>query len=179
MCMWHVHIARMCAHAHAVCRRRRRSRAREVLAMAWRSYNLLMNEPRVLVLDARSSSSFASGHIRGSFCVCLLHARASSSSSPLHYVAGPPVWSRNCWWDRHVLLILPPSCQDRKRKKPSSSSSAAAAAAAAATPFSCQHPVLTFLKQEGLVRSLHVLENDDSHDGNPDTSSSLFIYIYI
>ena len=120
--------------------------------MAWRSFNLLMDKPRVLVLDTRSSASYAAGHIRGSVCIRLDPELGHKQS--LSYVAGPgpPTWYPNCWWDRDVLLVLPPLLRStRKRKKAIASSSL--------------HPVFTFLKEEGLVRSIHVLENDDSDDG--------------
>ena len=129
-------------------------------AMAWRSYNLLMDKPRVLVLDTRSSASYAAGHIRGSVCIHLDLGHKQS----LCYVAGPgpPTWYPNCWWDRDVLLVLPPPRSTRKRKKAIASSSL--------------HPVFTFLKEEGLVRSIHVLENDDSDDGK---SFSAFVLCFL
>lgn len=99
---------------------------------------MLMDKPRMLVLDARLPSLFAASHIRGSICVAMQGRTLTSLGGP-----GPPTWSSNCWWDRHVLLIIGPA--SRKRKAPDALTS---------------HPVFTFLQEEGLVRSLHLLEPD-------------------
>ncbi|KAI5066327.1 hypothetical protein GOP47_0018951 [Adiantum capillus-veneris] len=112
--------------------------------MAWRGFNVMVDKQRVLLLDCRPPSLFAASHIRGSICVALQGRTLISLAGP-----GPPTWSSNCWWDRHVLLITgPPS---HKRKTPDHD----------ALTF---HPVFTFLQEEGLVRSLHLLEPDQGEE---------------
>eukprot|EP01018_Ginkgo_biloba_P012041 Gb_32022 [translate_table: standard] len=122
-----------------------------------KAYNLLANNPRVVVLDARNLKSYNAGHIRGSFCV-----RLSSDGKGLEKIAGPG-WSSRCWWDRHVLLITsssptPPASKKRKLEQ--------------------SDPVLQFLSQEGLVKSLLVLYNDPTVGNDKANTFSSFTRQY-
>lgn len=81
--------------------------------MAWRAYNALMGDSRLLVLDTRSARAYADRHIRGSVCVEL-----SSNGRTLERIAGPgpPTWSKNCWWDRNILIVSPNYSRRREEK---------------------------------------------------------------
>eukprot|EP00850_Spirogloea_muscicola_P001620 SM000006S19385 [mRNA] locus=s6:470661:473365:- [translate_table: standard] len=68
------------------------------------AFNLLQEDPRLLVLDTRPKSAFHKGHIRRAVCVGL--AAGGGALQELCGV-GPPYWSRNCWWDLNVLVLLP------------------------------------------------------------------------
>eukprot|EP00850_Spirogloea_muscicola_P005353 SM000024S07815 [mRNA] locus=s24:670655:671026:- [translate_table: standard] len=67
------------------------------------AFNLLQEDPRLLVLDTRPKAAFRKGHIRRAVCVAL--APGGGALQELCGV-GPPYWSRNCWWDLNVLVLL-------------------------------------------------------------------------
>lgn len=104
-----------------------------------------MDNPRLLVLDARPASLYAAGHIRGSVCVTFTRTLEGVAGP------GPPTWYENCWWDRHVLLVVGPS-STRKRK------------AGEGRPRGSSDAVYKFLQEEGLVRSLQLLEAEEGED---------------
>ncbi|KAH8959314.1 hypothetical protein BDL97_06G072700 [Sphagnum fallax] len=149
--------------------------------MAWRAFNALMGDTKLLVLDTRTARSYGERHIRGSVCVEL-----SSNGRTLEKVAGPgpPTWSRNCWWGRNVLIVSPnysrksgkrrtsssksrrddgeggEDQEERERKKQRKNPQESADGAEEA------EPVVKFLLKEGCVKSVKVLEvgDDDSKD---------------
>ena len=87
------------------------------LVGASRVFNLLQQGEsgrRLLVMDARSRSSYSKGHIRRATCVQL-----SPSGSRLEGVAGPgkPVWAKNCWWDKNVLLVVQQEAEAGLKRK--------------------------------------------------------------
>lgn len=130
--------------------------------MAWRAYNALMGDSRLLVLDTRSARAYADRHIRGSVCVEL-----SSNGRTLERIAGPgpPTWSKNCWWDRNILIVSPNYSRrreektrkgdndetgerDRKRRRKNDAKEDDDEA----------DPITGFLLKEGLVKSVKILE---------------------
>lgn len=146
------------------------------LVMAWRAFNALMGDTKLLVLDTRTARSYGERHIRGSVCVEL-----SSNGRTLEKVAGPgpPTWSRNCWWGRNVLIVSPnysrksgkrrtsssksrrddgeggEDQEERERKKRRKNPQESADGAEEA------EPVVKFLLKEGCVKSVKVLEVGD------------------
>lgn len=107
---------------------------------------MIMDKQRVLVLDTRPASLFSASHIRGSVCVALHGRTLTRMAGP-----GPPAWSPNCWWDRHVLLVSAPTSRKRKAREGND-------------PTSTSHVVFTFLQEEGLVRSIQLLEAEKGED---------------
>lgn len=143
--------------------------------MAWRAFNALMGDARLLVLDTRSPRSYADRHIRGSVCVKL-----SSNGRTLERVAGPgpPTWSKNCWWDRNILIVSPNYSRKREGKGGRDDDEETGERDRKKRRKSYQKgdeadPLLDFLLQEGLVRSVKVLEVGDGTRSKPVSCCSL------
>ncbi|CAM6111590.1 unnamed protein product [Calypogeia fissa] len=135
--------------------------------MAWKAFNSLLDDPRLLVLDSRPARAFLDRHIKGSICV-----RIASNGSTLEHVAGPgpPAWSQDCWWGRNVLVVSPiyiseskmlkdmqldsGTHHDRKRKRPRHSRDDR-------TEDGVVDEVIKFLLSENRVKSLKILEIED------------------
>ncbi|CAM6111608.1 unnamed protein product [Calypogeia fissa] len=138
--------------------------------MAWKAFNSLLDDPRLLVLDSRPARAFLDRHIKGSICV-----RIASNGSTLEHVAGPgpPAWSQDCWWGRNVLVVSPIYTSEskmlkdmqldsgthhfRKRKRPRHSRDDR-------TEDGVVDEVIKFLLSENRVKSLKILEIEDDKE---------------
>lgn len=134
--------------------------------MAWKAYNALLDDPRLLVLDSRPARTYLDRHIRGSICV-----KVAANRSTLEHVAGPgpPAWSQDCWWGRHVLIVshkytreskmlknmqqLESGAHDGRRKRPRQSREDRIEEDA--------DQVIKFLLSEKRTKSLKILEAED------------------
>lgn len=127
------------------------------MGMAWRAFNALLADPKLLVLDSRSARSYSDRHIRGS-----VNVEVSSNKRKLEKIAGPdrPSWKHGCWWDKDVLVVSPVACQSRNKKRKRSVLDESRWADTEADPEEAD-PVVEFLKKEKNVRSVRILETDD------------------
>eukprot|EP00271_Cylindrocystis_brebissonii_P009056 TRINITY_DN23659_c0_g1_i1.p1 TRINITY_DN23659_c0_g1~~TRINITY_DN23659_c0_g1_i1.p1 ORF type:complete len:523 (-),score=95.18 TRINITY_DN23659_c0_g1_i1:406-1974(-) len=73
-----------------------------------RVFNVLQEETRLLILDTRPKSAYLKGHIRHATCVELTPSGRTliETSGP-----GPPIWTKNCWWDKNILLVVSESVE--------------------------------------------------------------------